>query len=401
MRKPYLPLGSRDLLPIDLLKQDELRRILTKVFKRWGYQPVLPPTLESLEAIEKGRPHFVKESFRVIDRDSKLLVLRPDLTLPIARLAATRLSGVERPLRLSYIAKVFRQNPRLADERREIYQAGIELIGCKDAEQTFSPAQVNKSNLECLSILLELLSDTGVKDFKIVLSHTDFWKYAGEIFHRVEEQLEMDLSGEFDSILRKGDFIEYTKAVTQAEERCEKILKKQNKPSELKSCFEKNTKESPLNYLKKACFELTGTPQKILEYLDADSDLYKELEAIVALEKIFGKDKFIIDFTLRPDPNYYTGLYFEVVHPSFGTPIGRGGRYDNLIACFGSSESAIGFSLQIDPLIQFYKESADEAQFEIKNAVKVPFHADSLESMLHSIQQSIDIRKKHDIVVLE
>ncbi|MDX1921096.1 MAG: ATP phosphoribosyltransferase regulatory subunit [Candidatus Caenarcaniphilales bacterium] len=401
MSTPYLPSGSRDLLPTDLIKQEKLRHLLMEIFKSWGYQPVLPPTLESLEALEKGRPQFVKEAFKVIDRDSQLLALRPDLTLPIARLAATRLSSVERPLRLSYIAKVFRQNLHLADERREIYQAGIELIGCKDPKKTYTPEQTNKANLECLSILLQIMDEIGVRDYKIVLSHTDLWKYAGEIFHRVEEQLEIDLSSEFDNLLQKGDFIEYTKAVTKAEERCAKQLNAQPNPSELKAIFDKTCGDSPLNYLKKACFELTGEPDKILEYLDTDSELHQELKAIVALEKIFGKDKFIIDFTLRPDSNYYTGLYFEVVLADSGKPIGKGGRYDNLISCFGASESAIGFSLQIDPLIKLYQDGIAEAEQENKKGVKVPFHATSIDSLLDSINQSIDLRKKHQTVVLD
>lgn len=401
MSTPYLPSGSRDLLPTDLIKQEKLRHLLMEIFKSWGYQPVLPPTLESLEALEKGRPQFIKESFKVIDRDSQLLALRPDLTLPIARLAATRLSSVERPLRLSCIAKIFRQNLHLADERREIYQAGIELIGCKDPKKTYTPEQTNKVNLECLSILLQILDEVGIRDYKIVLSHTDLWKYAGEIFHRVEEQLEIDLSAEFDQLLQKGDFIEYTKAVTRAEERCNKKLGEQTVPSELKACFEKSTTESPLNYLKKACFELTGKPDKILEYLDADSELHQELKAIVALEQIFGKDRFVIDFTLRPDPHYYTGLYFEVVLPEMGKPIGKGGRYDNLISCFGPSESAIGFSLQIDPLIKYYQDGIDEAEQGNNKSVKVPFHTNSTEALLDSINQSINLRKKHQTVVLD
>lgn len=371
------------------------------VFKSWGYQPVLPPTLESLEALEKGRPQFLKESFKVIDRDAQLSALRPDLTLPIARLAASRLSSVERPLRLCYIAKVFRQDLHLADERREIYQAGIELIGSSKSDKMFSPEYINKANLECLSILLEVLGKSNIKNYKIVLSHTDLWKYAGEIFHRVEEQLDMDLSIEFDNLMQKGNFVEYTKAVKHAEERCIKSLSQSDEPSELKACFESSTKESPLNYLKKACFELTGKPVDILNYLDDDSELYQELEAITQLEKIFGKDKFIIDFTMRPDSHYYTGLYFEVVIPNSGKAIGKGGRYDNLISCFGHPETAIGFSLQIDSLLKY---STDEEEIESQDSeskIVVPTHNLSVSSIIEAIDQSINLRKKHPVVTID
>lgn len=400
MSNSYLPAGSRDLLPTDLIKQEKLRHVLLNIFKSWGYQPVLPPTLESLEALDKGRPQFLKEAFKVIDRDSQLLALRPDLTLPIARLAATRLAAVERPLRLCYTAKVFRQNLHLADEKREIYQAGIELIGCKSTNRMYSLENTNKANLECLSILLEVLEKSNLTDYKIILSHTDFWRYAGEIFHRVEEQLEMDLTSEFDNLLQKGDFVEYQKAVGKAEERCQKSLKNSKEPSELRSYFEGGG-ESPLNYLKKACFELTGEPSRILNYLDVDSDLYKELEAITSLEEIFGKNKFIVDFTIRPDSNYYTGLYFEVVLPSAGKPIGKGGRYNNLISCFGPSEPAIGFSLQVDALLKYAEDKSSDDESTEKSKVTVPVQDNSNAALVHAIKQSMILRKKTPIVVIE
>jgi ATP phosphoribosyltransferase regulatory subunit len=400
MGNSFLPVGARDLLPTDLIKQEKIRHILLNIFKSWGYQPVLPPTLESLEALEKGRPQFLKESFKVIDGDGKLLALRPDLTLPIARLAATRLSSVERPLRLCYTAKVFRQSLHLADEKREIYQAGIELIGSGPKDNIYSLEQTNKANLECFSILLEVLNRANLPDYKIVLSHTDLWRYAGEILHRVEEYLEIDLSSEFDTLLQKGDFVEYQKAISKAEERCQKSLKAEKALTELKACFDSSSKESPLNYLKKACLELTGEPSKILDYLDADSDLYQEMSTIIKLEEIFGKDKFVIDFTVRPDSNYYTGLYFEVVIPGVGKPIGKGGRYNNLISSFGPSEPAVGFSLQVDALLKNCKFDPDE-DAEKQKKMTVPLQDDSVDSLMQAIKQSISLRKKHPIVTLE
>ena len=401
MSSSFLPLGSRDLLPTDLIKQEKLRHIVMDTFKSWGYQPVLPPTIENLDILEKGRPQFVRETFKVIDRDGQLLALRPDITLPIARLAATRLSQVERPLRLCYTAKVFRQSPHLSDERREIYQAGIELIGCKSTDKVYSLGQINKANLECISILLEVLEKAGLTDYKIVLSHIDLWKYAGEIFHRVEEFLEVDLEAELDAILRKGDFIEYQKAIAQAEERCQKSLKASKEPSELKACFESSLQDTPLNYLKKACFELTGEPIKILDYLDHDSVIYKELLAIVSLEEIFGKDKFIIDFTMRPDPNYYTGLYFEVVIPNTGKAIGKGGRYDNLMSSFGQSEPAIGFSLQVDSLLRYAKPDKYNELVEDDKKMRIPTQDNNPEALIHSIKQSMSLRTKNPIVIID
>ena len=405
MSSNFLPAGARDLLPTDLIRQEKIRHTFLEIFKSWGYQPVLPPTLESLEAIDKGRPQFLNECFKVIDRDGKLLALRPDLTLPIARLAATRLKAVERPLRLCYLAKVFRQEIRLADEKREIYQAGIELIGSTSIDQSSenqnnenSQNLVDKANLECLSILLETLAKSGLTDYQIVLSHTDLWKYAGEIFHKVEEQLGTDLSEELNTLIEEGDFVKYQQAVTNAEKKCIESLSKEKGSSELKSCFESKSPESPLQYLKRACYNLTGKPREILDYLDSDSNLYKELFAIIALEEIFGPDKFIIDFTIRPDPHYYTGLYFEVVIPASGKPVGRGGRYNNLTACFGNPESAIGFTLHVDSILKYaVHDTTKDPENKEEKKVMIPLQED----LIKSLRESMELRKKHPIVILK
>ncbi len=395
-----LPEGSRDLLPLELIRQDKLRDMLLTRFRSWGYQPVLPPTLESLEAIERGRPQFIRDSFKVIDQDGCLLALRPDLTLPIARLAATRLSQVERPLRLCYAAAVFRPNAHLADERREIYQAGIELIGAHRGAQAYTLEQTNKANLECLSLLIETLQALKLPGFKIVLSHTDLWRYAGEIFRRVQEHLDIDLSHDLDRLMRRGDFVEYQKSIKQAEDRCRRSFSRgtQKVTNELQTVFEAAGADSPLSYLNKACYELTGKPEQILSYFDADSDLAKELSGIISLEKIFGEDIFLVDLTMRPDPDFYTGLFFQVIIPQQGRPIASGGRYNNLISCFGISEPAIGFSLQLDHLLRFSKsEVLNEPVCQAQKVCVTSPTGDLLEAIVSASK----LRETHETVVLD
>ncbi|MDX1918170.1 MAG: ATP phosphoribosyltransferase regulatory subunit [Candidatus Caenarcaniphilales bacterium] len=404
----YLPSGARDLLPTDLVRQERFRQIILDTFKSWGYQPVLPPTLESLEALEAGRPKFLKECFKVIDAEGNLLALRPDLTLPIARLAATRLSEVARPLRLCYASKVFRASPHLADERREIYQAGIELIGeyvdqagSKDNQEDddrYDLIKVTKSNLECLSILIETLAAIGLKDYKLVLSHTALWQYAGEIFHQIEELLEQDIASSLDQLLMHGKFVDYQRMINQVEERTLKACPEGQ--SDLKNILTQ-TANHPLAYLKEACYELTGKPVEILEFLDQDSEIYQELQAITLLEEVYGPNLFLIDFTLRPDPDFYTGLYFEVVVPGYGKSIGHGGRYDNLIASFGRSEPAIGFSLQMDSLLKYTKPENLSELSQMKDALRVPFLESEKVRLIDVIAETRKLRQSNRVVVLD
>ena len=367
------------------------------VFRSWGYQTVLPPSLERLETLKKGRPQLTEKAFKVVDSDGGFLVLRPDLTMPIARLAATRLSSLERPLRLCYAAVVFRQGENLPDSRKEIYQGGIELIGCSNKEEAFSLEQISKSNLECMSIFLETLEELQIPDYKIVLTHSDLWKYAGEVFHRIEEYLEIEIHEELDAILKKGDFIEYKKFIDKIEDRCEKML---TQPCELKSIFETNKNERPLDYLKRACFKLTGKPSDVLSYLDSDSDLYAELKSIVELEEIFGKDKFIIDFTLRPDTSFYTGLYFELVVPGNGRPVANGGRYNNLTSSFGGAEPAVGFSIEIDSIVKHCRNPQIVDPSDNRKKISVPLADNSVQACLKAIKESREIRKKVGTAVI-
>lgn len=392
-----LPEGTRDLLPTDLIRQERLRRLMLDVFRSWGYQTVLPPSLERLETLKKGRPQLTEKAFKVVDSDGGFLVLRPDLTMPIARLAATRLSSLERPLRLCYAAVVFRQGENLPDSRKEIYQGGIELIGCSNKEEAFSLEQISKSNLECMSIFLETLEELQIPDYKIVLTHSDLWKYAGEVFHRIEEYLEIEIHEELDAILKKGDFIEYKKFIDKIEDRCEKML---TQPCELKSIFETNKNERPLDYLKRACFKLTGKPSDVLSYLDSDSDLYAELKSIVELEEIFGKDKFIIDFTLRPDTSFYTGLYFELVVPGNGRPVANGGRYNNLTSSFGGAEPAVGFSIEIDSIVKHCRNPQIVDPSDNRKKISVPLADNSVQACLKAIKESREIRKKVGTAVI-
>jgi len=98
---------------------------MSDVFSAWGYAPVETPAVEELGTLERGVGGGVGEGmFRLFDVDGSLLALRPEMTVPIARLAASRLADQPGPHRVRYVAPVFREHVSLRGQARQFTQAG-------------------------------------------------------------------------------------------------------------------------------------------------------------------------------------------------------------------------------------------------------------------------------------
>ena len=131
-----LPKGVKDFLPIKAARIEHLQRVLHKVFTQWGFCPIIPPSLEFLHVLERGLGKGLWErTFRFDDRQSgRLLAFPPDITPQVARVVATRLREAPLPLRLSYSGRVLRHAEQQAGKDREIFQAGVEMIGLQSPE---------------------------------------------------------------------------------------------------------------------------------------------------------------------------------------------------------------------------------------------------------------------------
>ena len=152
------PSGFRDILPQEALARERISGIVREVFSSHGYLPVETPLLESRDALEragriKGLP------FQLFDVDGSLLTLRPDLTLPIARMVATRVSPDRLPVRLRYEAPVVREESSLKGQPRQFTQLGVELVGGDGAA----------AEHEVVDLLAETLVALDVPAWRIVL----------------------------------------------------------------------------------------------------------------------------------------------------------------------------------------------------------------------------------------
>ena len=186
------PDGTRDLLFEDCLSRRGIEDKIKEVLRFRGYSEVITPTLEFYDAFHSESYEIPQEQmYKLSDLKGRLLVLKPDLTIPIARLVATRLKGFDLPIRLYYDQLVYRNAPELSGGSDESPQIGIELIG----------AGSKKADLEVLVTAVEAVRACGFSDFRLELGHIAY-------FNTLIEKLELNKE-EADSIRQLIEFKNY------------------------------------------------------------------------------------------------------------------------------------------------------------------------------------------------
>ena len=159
MDNALLPSGLRDVLPPDASFEADIVGRLVALFTRHGYERV-PPLLEFEKALSGSGTGLGGQTFRLMDPDShRTMALRPDMTLQVARIAATRLKNRPRPLRLSYAGQVLRVKGTQLRPERQFGQIGAELIG----------ADSGAADAEIVLMGIEALSDVGVRGLSVDL----------------------------------------------------------------------------------------------------------------------------------------------------------------------------------------------------------------------------------------
>src|SRR4051795_178407 len=140
----------------------ELRAItdaLLAIFGGAGYGEVYTPALEHETVLRTGDPDAARPAYRLFDETGQVLVLRSDMTIPIARVVATRYADVQPPLRLCYVQRAYRAVRPHRGEAREQLQAGVELVGGGRPGGT----------AEALTLCARALDATGLEGYRIAL----------------------------------------------------------------------------------------------------------------------------------------------------------------------------------------------------------------------------------------
>lgn len=310
------PEGTNDLLFEECRARRFVERTLEGVFSAHGFQEVVTPGLEFYDVFNPAVSGIGQEvMYKMTDHRGRIVVMRPDSTMPIGRLTATRLQNQPRPIRLFYTQPIYRSNPGLTGRSDETVQTGIELLG----------AQGIRADLEVITTAMEAL-DRCVPDFRLELGHAGFFRtMAAQL--PVTDDVKSDLrrvieAKDYAALNRLLDKMESTPSV-QAMQRLPRLFGGE----------EVFDQAAPL---------CTGTDSaQMLEYLRL---LYRSLSGAG-----FGND-MIVDLGLVQRNDYYTNIVFSAYVQEFGDAVLLGGRYDTLLDYFGLPMPAIGFAVNVDAL---------------------------------------------------
>lgn len=311
--------GARDLLPEDI----EVFRYIEDVFRRscmgWGYQEVRTPTLEYLHLFTAAgtlTPNMLSRVYSFLDWDGwsgERVVLRPDGTIPVARLYIENASRWG-AARLFYVTNVF-VFEATGVESRERWQCGAELIGGGQPS----------ADVETIALAVEVLRNLGLRDVEIQLSHAGvlgaLLKGLGLSTNDETRLLDRILDGDLEALQKLESFS------SSRHEFLSRILSSKG----TYAAFIKNLRSLP--QLTESVSSTLDDFARVAELLDALGITYQ------------------IDVTSVRGFEYYTGVCFQFLFQ--GKRIGSGGRYNNLIPLIGGKNTpACGFALYMDPLME-------------------------------------------------
>lgn len=306
-----IPSGTRDVLPDEMRELRTITATALAAFERAGYGEVATPALEYEETLARGDVAGALPAYKLFDEHGSVLVLRSDMTVPIARLVATRFATSEPPLRLCYLAHAYRGVRPQRGQPREFLQAGIELIGAPAPEGT----------AEALTVLCDVLDAVGLEGYRIGFGDVGLYQAlldgygvaAGArepLLHELVTRDFVGLEREVAALALGADASELLVRVPQ----------------------------------------LRGGPEVLAGLAGRAGEAAEGLRGVHALLPERVADRLIFDLGLVRSLGYYTGAIFQVYDPALGVPIGGGGRYDDLLGRFGRPLPAVGFALTAERL---------------------------------------------------
>ena len=311
------PEGTKDYLALESRAIRTAEKNLSALYKSKGYQKVMTPTIEFFDVFNRESSGYSPENlYSLTDSYGRLLVLRPDSTLPIARLASTRLQKADLPLRIYYNQNVFLRQKNLTGRSDESTQSGIELMGVGGI----------RADLEVIATAVEAIECCTKAEYKLEIGHAGFFK-----------DLCSNLNVDDDTISAIYDCVESRNFVS-----LNKILDSIGKNS-VTDCIRNLPRYfGGLDVIEKAKqIKLNNEGVESLEYL---KELY------IQLEKMGLSDKIIIDLSLVNRTNYYTGIIFKGYLEGSGISVVSGGRYDSLAGEFGKDMPSTGFGIETGAL---------------------------------------------------
>lgn len=318
--KNIIPEGSRDLIFNECRKKKIIINSLEKTFESFGYDEVITPTVEYYKTFSIDDEYMDEEKiYKFFESSGRILVLRPDMTLPIARVVSTKMKELKTPIRLRYTSNIFRVNRKFGGKKNEYTDLGVELIGVPELD----------GDIEALTMALEGFKKLNISNFKLEIGNIKFFN---EIFDK--SKIKEDEKEKLAELIEEKSLIELEKFLNSLE-----------------------IEESKKNFLKRLPW-LFGDEDVLnnnIEFKD-DKDVMSAILYLKKINKILKElgyeENITFDLGMVPGVNYYTGIIFKGYIEGARAPVLSGGRYDNLIKSFGRDLPAVGFSIDVDLILE-------------------------------------------------
>jgi ATP phosphoribosyltransferase regulatory subunit len=308
--------GTRDVLPPESTRLLDVQAKVLERFRLHGFREVITPALEYSEVVEE--PKMRDASFKLFDPDNQMLLLRPEMTTPIARLVAQRLQSSPPPHKLSYSVPVYRRTSVGRGQSAEFHQAGVEVVGSR------SPGE----DAGAIALLVDALESVGLRDFVVVLGQTAF--YEGYLRRQAPEAASALLAA-----LAAKDLVRVDEISDALQAEGVREIPRLVGPATDNSVLEEASR-----YAEGEAAGALENLKEILAHLDACGRL----------------GPVMLDLGLIGRHNYYTGAVYEVYAAGLGFTVANGGRYDKLLRRFGEPLPATGFAISLERLISVLPE---------------------------------------------
>lgn len=362
MRKYDLitPEGTKDFLFEECLVRRETEHKLHAIFRSKGYSELTTPGLEFFDVFQSESGHYPQERlYKMTDSKGRLLVLRPESTMPIARVVATRLRDASLPLRLYYNQSVYRFEPALKGRSDEITQTGIELLGSASY----------MADVEMITTAIEVLSACSNDSFSLELGDAGVFKeLMRELNATPEERENIRYLIETKNYPALNDVLD-----TMGDSRAAAALKKLPALFGGEEVFEKASQ--------------LYSNQRIDEILMDLRKLYEDLSEVI------GAGRLTVDLGMVNNADYYTGVIIKGYLEGYGEEVLSGGRYNKLLSDFGYDIPATGFAVNVDAVFNILRKNKDVA---VQPADAVIYAAPGYEMKAVTVSQ--ELRAKGQIV---
>ncbi len=309
------PEGTNDILFKECIVRRNIEHSITDIFQTRGYNEIITPGLEFFDVFNLNSRHFPQEDlYKLVDRKGRLLVLRPDSTIPIARVVATRLKEATLPLRLCYNQCAYNISPVMRGRSDQIVQAGIELIG--------SSSKV--ADLEVIEAAVAVLENCNSGAFSLEIGDIGFFK---ELINQLN--VDDDMNEKIRSLIEMKNYPALNDLLDSiGDTNVTRALKMLPRLFGGEEVFEKAAK--------------LFSDEKTDTILSKLKDLYNDVS------KLNCNGKITVDLGAVNRADYYTGVILKGYIEGYGDPVLSGGRYDKLLSEFGYDIPATGFAVNID-----------------------------------------------------